>query len=454
MRVNPNAGERPTAVTDLPGQMAPFFDGGHAPYEAPDPDAPACYLEYFADVAMWRGETEVAPTVVFEGKYPNLEFSPASDFDASWFVYLNPTATEPANTRLLLAMSDDGVNWYKTGLVIANHGGVSCVAVEGGVLYVFFNSVLQQMTPALGVALAATGVASDVLSMAYSADLRTWSYRIVGATDNPAAGVRGIVYNRKEAGASDPTNSPPNAADPSVAQIADGSGWYLFYTLRWNPGLSATFVATSPRLDALPWTQLDGRVFPVEMVNGNAEDASLTRVEWPDGTITYQYAAAFLAGAGGGSALNWLVTLDRSLNVVEDAVQIATYCGGRELRLDNPHGQDAAVGFGVGGHWPAAGVDQSVRWYATVMDPTMVTDPYITAQTVDVVQEGSPAIGPTSCTPVLVQDRDYEYRGVRGAAVARFGSCWVMVYETQIEPPDGTEVFVEAHPAVADALRE
>ena len=47
---------------------------------------------------------------------------------------------------------------------------------------------------------------------------------------------------------------------------------------------------------------------------------------------------------------------------------------------------------------------------------------------------GSPAIGATSCTPVLVQDRDYEYRGVRGAAVTRFGGCWVMVYGTHIEP--------------------
>ena len=378
MRVNPNAGGRPAAVTDLPGQMAPFFDWGHAPYEAPDPDAPACYLEYFADVAAWRGETEVTPNVVFEGKYPNLEFSPASDFDASWYVLRNPPATEPANTRLLLAMSDDGVRWYKTGLVIANHGGVSCVAVEDGVLYVFFNSTRVQMSPAPGAVLATTGVADDVLSMAYTADLRTWSYRMIGATDDVTKGVRGIQYNRVGAGGDD-SDTRPNAADPSVVRNADGTGWQLFYTLRWS-GQSATFVADSPRLDALPWVQENGRVFPVTMVDGNTEDPSLTQVRWPDGTITYQYAAAFSAGAGGGSALNWLVTLDSLLNVVGSAVQIATYCGGHEIRLDNPHGQDSSVGLAVGGHWPTAGPTESVRWYASVMDPTAATDPYIIAQ--------------------------------------------------------------------------
>ncbi len=321
-----------------------------------NPSGPECFRNAFPEDPGASGLDELAADVTFLANYLTTSFSPSDTASASAWVAANPGAGEPAATRLLLALSDDGVTWYKTGLVVANHAGVPAVAVEGDRLYVFFNATLDGATLVDG--LPATADTGDPLCCAYTTDLRSWTYRIIGNHSN----TNGISYNSSGAGEGD--IMALNAHDPSVvrstlsSEAGGGEGWWLFYTLHWDRDgtrTSGTFFAEAPTLDAANWLQHAGKIFPRRETQGfgSAEDPSVIRVETATGYYL-QYAAGWTAvDPSGDTYNNWIVALPSSMT--QDDLDAAPWTldssscwsSGYEIRLGNPMAQSAGEGFGV-----------------------------------------------------------------------------------------------------------
>lgn len=335
-----------------------------------------------------------------------------------------PGVKDPESTRLMLAFSADGLTWTKTGLVIANHASVPCVAVEDGVLNVYFCVTRPEyMAPATGAAWGTValddakgdvgtpnGARSTPLAVAWSADLVNWSYRLIG-DEGKGFAFREIDlenWNLQEYWAVDPSLVP--------APADSGFAWYLYYTLHYHgsDGAEAAgiFVAGATSLGAFQWTMVD--VIPV-LPPPDAPSGS--RAEDPSAVLV---TGRYLLFAGGNEpGWNWRARTDAAgLTVAAgDWDEFEETCTDPILMNNGLSAADSPTG--------------EVTWYATVDAP----DRFIAVATVDetgAFLDGTDTMG--GCTTAVEEDRGYEYQGIREAAVARFQGCWVMVYSTGIPP--------------------
>ena len=374
---------------------------------------------------------EFFATPVFTIPGLRTEFQPPTTQAAVDYHNANLEANEPATTRLMLAISTDGVRWTKTGLVVANCGSVPALAVEDDVLYLYYQGLRGDakspgmMRDVAGDDLA--GTPGSVICVASSRDLLNWTYRVIGDD-----GV-GIEYG--------PDAPAPNAADPSV--VRGTAGWLLYYTLHWDElgraacgedptfpyKRAATFVADAARLDDFYWTQRAARVFPVNVHEASAEDPSVLMVHLRDGTYFYQYAAAWIAAAPDaptGSPSGWLAMLDADGQSLLAYESIRPTCSDREVRLDNPLLPEVVVRKD----------GTSVTWLASVRDPNdKAFEPYTITVAVTPAECTAGAVstdGGSACAPVLEADEPYEVGGIFGTATAMLMGCYVMVYQTGV----------------------
>ncbi len=346
---------------------------------------------------------------------------------------------EPVAVRLMLAVSWDGVHWTKTGEVIANHGSVPALAVEDGVLYLFFNTSRREIAAAFTAADMAA-VDPDPrptpLAVAYTTDLVNWTYRLIG--DHGA----GITYTIS---AEHPAAPDMQALDPSVLRnpnAGSAEAWFLYFTLRESlPAERArTHLATAARLSDFAWTHGNAGepVFPPLHNFKSGDSAEDPSVFWVEEGGYFQY----ISGRTDSNPPSiWSVLLDvdgvTPLNPglhlpwaggLEDNFVTAT-CGGLSVALSNPLRDEGGLIRWFGFTNEAAVEASLVSALVPVED---LSAAHLIWAPADI--EGLDGSG-TACSPVLVVDRDYESHGVKDAAVAQFGNCYVMVYVTAIPAP-------------------
>ncbi len=227
----------------------------------------ACYRALSAYVGAGGKERDTIVSIVDPA---DEQFVPGQSGSTlqRWMRFVGYKAGEPARSRLLLAVSSDGVHWQKTGLVLANHAAVPAFAIEDGVLYLFFNASANELR-LIGPHPPALGAGSSPICVAYTTDLVRWTYRVLGHVPG------GIAVNVTEL----PIGTSTEAHDPCVTPKAEG-GWWLFYTLHWMQATGlphpapaeerrgATFVAEAARLDTFHWEQRRATpVFPHEALS-------------------------------------------------------------------------------------------------------------------------------------------------------------------------------------------
>jgi hypothetical protein len=355
---------------------------------------------------------------------------------------------EPESGRILLAVSGDGVTWKKTGQVIVNHGSVPCLAVEGGVLYLFFCVTrppmfnrgwghfgrdgwgVYDMDDRMGEgADLYNGLRPTPLAVAYTSDLVDWVYRLIGDEG------KGFKYADLDDENKDLYKMSAN--DPSVVEADDAEDpthkWYLYYALHDEGGSggqdpSAILVAGTERLSDFNWVTLPRTshasgliVFP------NPDDdptlASTYRAEDPSVLRNVRSSDSYRMFAGGNEPKNnWRVKTDASGEVVSagDWDQFQETCDEGETILMNNGLAPENVG-------------DDLTWFASVIPSGEDQARSIIRVTVDGDGAFTSGTGSTGgCRTVLEGDKVYEHGGIHEAAVAKFRGCWVMAYTTGI----------------------
>jgi hypothetical protein len=345
---------------------------------------------------------------------------------------------EPKSGRILLAISGDGVTWKKTGQVIVNHGSVPCLAVEGGVLYLFCCVTRpREFNGRWGVDDAddAYGASDEnkarptPLAVAYTSDLVHWVYRLIGDEG------KGFKYEKFN----DTINDDPyrmSANDPSVVQAdtryteESTDNWLLYYALHYSRGEdggadldpAGILVAAAERLSDFEWetrraSNPNGRiVFP-----NPKDDPTLdgkARAEDPSVVQNLASSDGYRMFAGGNaSEYNWRVKVGDDGEVVPpdswDEFQETCDDGGT-LLMNNGLAPEH--------------VGEDLTWYASVIPSGERQAQSIIRVTVDA--DGNITVG--DCRVLLEEDRPYEHEGIHEAAVAKFRGCWVMAYTTSI----------------------
>lgn len=343
---------------------------------------------------------------------------------------------EPFTVRLLLAVSSDGVNWVKTGMVVANHASVPCLAVEDGVLYLFFNilrSGIGSFTSAsddpdhqvdrngtLGKDERTTPMA-----VASTTNLVNWAYRLIGDQG------KGITY------ALDSTKADPDTilsgVDPSVVPAHGpdvNDGWYLYFTL-WKSTGTGTYMAATGRLsdtisDGAGWKfRNDGDVIfptPTDYAAGYAAaDPTVLWVQSPTFGGYYQYYSGDVTDPLTTLGTNWSAQLASDGITVLSQTKYEQRCGVPSAVTGKVPG--LLLSNGVEGAGPYGGH----AWYGFVQDRD--NGDYIVRLFMD---EAGSVTTADPCEAILVVDRDYEHENVKDPAVVKFGDCYVMVYVSGI----------------------
>lgn len=360
-------------------------------------------------------------------------------------VVVPPNAQDPATGRLLLAISSDGVTWVKTGLVVANHVGVPCLAVENGILYLFFNIARDGFYSFSSVAdspeeqMDAAGLKGHDLrptpmAMAYTSDLLHWSYRLIGDHRN------GIEY------AADPLGPDPedflSANDPSVV-AAHGTdpndAWNLYFTLHKSTGY-ASHMASAGSLwptvfDGAEWLyRNNGKpVFPTEAnvaLGDGAEDPTVLWIQSPTYGGYYQYYSGNVTDPT-NLGTNWSARLNADGVTIVSSTTLEQRCGAPDRNTKKVAGLLMANGL----EGTAANGDHA--WYGFVQDND--DGNYLVRLELD---EAGNVLTVDPCAPLMVVDKTYEYEHLKDPAVVKFGGCYVMVYSTSIPsilPPEEEE---------------
>jgi hypothetical protein len=362
-------------------------------------------------------------------------------------------AKEPESGRILLAVSGDGVTWKKTGQVIVNHGGVPCLAVEGGVLYLFFCVTRpQKLKGGWGVydeedsidVGGNNGLRPTPLAVASTTDLVSWSYRLIGDEG------KGFKYEKLD----EEEVEKMSANDPSVVEADTAyteyptDNWYLYYALHYtDPDAvadsldpSAILVAAAERLSDFKWvTRRAGNangpiVFPNDKdAAGLAEQTWETndpvRAEDPSVVHNIGSSDSYRMFAGGNRPkYNWRAKTDAQGEGVSDGDwgEFQQTCGDGETILMNNGLAPEHAG-------------EDLTWYASVIPSGEDQAQSIIRVTVDADGAFTSGTGSTGgCRTVLEGDKNYEFRGIHEAAVAKFRGCWVMAYTTGIPLGSGS----------------
>jgi hypothetical protein len=347
-------------------------------------------------------------------------------------------AKEPESGRILLAVSGDGVTWKKTGQVIVNHGGVPCLAVEGGVLYLFFCVTRpQKLKGGWGVydeedsidVGGNNGLRPTPLAVASTTDLVSWSYRLIGDHG------KGFTYEPMDYPNDNPAKMSAN--DPSVVEADDAVDpthrWYLYYALHYEGGSggqdpSAILVAGAERLSDFNWVTLprtshESGLFVFPNPDDDSTIESTYRAEDPSVLRNVRSSDSYRMFAGGNEQKkNWRVKTDASGEVVAegDWDQFQETCDEGDTILMNNGLAPENVG-------------DDLTWFASVIPSGEDQARSIIRVAVDGDGAFTSGTGSTGgCRTVLEEDKAYEYRGIHEAAVAKFRGCWVMAYTTGI----------------------
>jgi hypothetical protein len=331
----------------------------------------------------------------------------------------------PGANRLLLAVSPDGRTWTKTGEIVANYADVPALAVEDGVLYLFFNVVRQGCFDASGTALGPDpNQRNTPLAVAWTTDLVHWTYRLLG--DQGA----GLQYTRTFPAAAGSSEYYYQAMDPCVvrakAPATAGDHWFLYFTLALDTQgtgpMYASYIAGAARLSDFQWTQRNNgnQVFPDPTTTHEAKDPNVLWIDTGGGGGYYQYYAGGEEDPATGyqTGRNWTCSFqaDGTTRITTSDDVITVPCQGDYSMMSN--GMDFAR--------PSTGRH---GWHAFVNDPS---GNYIIATTLDAAGNFVAGTDATSCVPLLVRDRSYEQGGVKDATVVRFRGCYVMVYVSGI----------------------
>ncbi len=221
----------------------------------------------------------------------------------------------PASDRLCLAVSSDGRNWIKTGVILMDGASVPCLAVETDAdgeetLHLYFNCATYEYE-ADGVTLKRNGEGepdgAPHLSVATTTDLVSWTYRHL---TRPPKGTDRTDFTGVQK--YDPVSPEvewwdiSQPMDPSVAARPSG-GWWMFVTLtrRFGDPLAAaddptagkdgadTFVLYADRLDDFTWdvSNKASRVFPTDDMEAAYGGSSVSAIDPTvfenDGQIMY-----------------------------------------------------------------------------------------------------------------------------------------------------------------------
>ena len=168
----------------------------------------------------------------------------------------NTAESAPGATRLMLALSTDGVTWTRTNLVIADQAALPTVITVEGTVYLFFGQATID------------GESYGKVAMAYSSDLVNWTFKRVILMGSPFA--------------TSPNPFPDidwdteTSFDPTVVAVEDQPGMYrLYFTLKDGPHNPqsgqpptnfATFSAWTTDLENGVWTYDAGIRFPTKIL--------------------------------------------------------------------------------------------------------------------------------------------------------------------------------------------
>lgn len=406
------------------------------------------YEIVYADghIADWEFDAEVigkGDDDVLASRIANREFdpTPTEATQANPAEYVDQL--EPQGSRLMLAISQDRKSWFKTGMVVMNCGSVPCLAVEkdqAGVetLYLFFCASVYEIAvldPGDPIRFdAGRRNRPTPLCVAYTTDLRNWTYRLLGERPrDDVTGDTGFIY---------PDLSDPSfdfegfdfdleadaytANDPSVVRKHDGTGWLMYYTLHYGAEKrSMILVAEAEHLYDFTWITREDAIPVVPTLDriidegANAEDPNVGRT-----AMGYRLYAS---GPPDGNN-SWQADLDADGTLIEDSLNTIEHTCDGDTGGPGPPYRPVVLCNAVGG--------SSKEWLAFVFQGDADYQRHIVSVKVDFLGNivGGTYESGGECNVLLNTDdgKTYEYDGIREAAVARFGGCWVMVYTTGI----------------------
>lgn len=384
------------------------------------------------------------------------EFEPKSSEDAHEAIarLLSDTArsSDPVGFRLMLALSSDGVSWTRTGLVIANHASVPCLAMEeneSGVetLYLFFVTVREYIDPYLDEESFGsmkeedgTPIRSTPLAVASTTNLTEWTYRLLDSDeagfhyDTSVYDMEAHMYSALDPSVVRATGVTPDEAERELDPTLAPYQWMMYYTLHYDSGGSryaAIHVAFAEHLYDFEWFSGNSgaSVLPPSDADAGGSAADPTAAPLESDGVGYGYLLfAGAAGDVGEKGVNWAALLFDGVTT-DYWAEVKEVCSGYDDGTSSS--SDGGDPILLNNAIDAPGTSLDLTWIASAGD--QLDRKIIAFKAWDFIRG---AIDTASCSKIFEEDPDlsYEHNGIREAAVARFGGCWVMVYVTGIEP--------------------
>ena len=252
----------------------------------------------FADLDIDVGNSIVGgclPIALFVNHPPYVNVVPGSDFTPP----IGPAVgamRAPGTDRLMIALSEDGLEWSRTNLVITDQAAVPTAIQVDGVVYLFY-------CPA-----RLDGFNGAQVVMACSTDLINWLFKYLDFRWD-------LLYDN--IGVVDPIDWKQQPFDPTVVADEDNPGRFrMYFSLKGEPSVAedtegdpthfATFSAVCDDLMSCLWRVEGNRRYPVDPDVKAVQDPS---VQWVGDHYQY-FAGAADPGDDGAGRVYHAVSMD------------------------------------------------------------------------------------------------------------------------------------------------